>query len=302
MSINSLDFQSKLTGELDKALAATSVTGFMSDNVMRQKFVGAKNVLIPDLDMQGLGAYDRDTGFARGSVTVDQKTYTLTQDRARTFSIDREDMDETGIANLAGQVMGEFVRTKVVPEVDAYTLSKICEVAKAENNLITLGADETIETDCVKLINNAINSINEITGYEEEVVVFVNPTVYSALMNTPELSRQLMISDFAKGEISTKVQKLNNAAIIPVPSNRMKTAYSFLNDSEGGFLASEDAEDIGILALPKKAASLVKKTEKIRIFNPDQNVDMDAYKFDYRLYYDAFVKNSVKSTIFAYIY
>ena len=302
MSINSLDFQSKLTGELDKALAASSVTGFMADNVMRQKFVGAKNVLIPDLDMQGLGAYDRDTGFAKGSVTVDQKTYTLSQDRARTFSIDREDMDETGIANLAGQVMGEFVRTKVVPEVDAYTLSKICSIATENGNTVSLESGEDISTDCVKLINKVVNSINEITGYEEEVVVFVNPTVYEALMNTPELSRQLMISDFAKGEVNTKVQKLNNAAIIPVPTLRMKTDYTYLNDGEGGFTPSEDAKDIGILALPKKAASMVKKTEKIRVFNPDQNTQMDAYKFDYRLYYDTFVKSSVKNTIFTYTY
>lgn len=302
MAINSLDFQTKLTGELDKALSAVSVTGFMADNIMRQKFVGAKNVLIPDLEMQGLSMYDRDTGFNRGSVTVDQKTYTLSQDRARTFSIDREDMDETGVANLAGQIMGEFVRTKVVPEVDAYTLSKICAVALENGNTVSLEDGETIEENCVKLINKTINSINEITGYEEEVVVFVNPTVYAALMNTPELSRQLMISDFSKGEISTKVQKLNNAAIIPVPTARMKTIYNFLSEGDGGFVEGEDAQNIGILALPKKAASLVKKTEKIRVFNPDQNTAMDAYKFDYRLYYDAFVKNSVKNTIFAYVY
>ncbi len=302
MAINSLDFQSRLTGELDKALVAAAVTGFMADNVMRQSFVGARTVLIPDLDMQGLGKYDRDTGFSRGSVTVDQKTYTLSQDRARTFSIDREDMDETGIANLAGQVMGEFVRTKVVPEVDAYTLSTICKVATTEQNTLTLGSGETIDKNCVKLINSAINSINEITGYEEEVVVFVNPTVYEALMNTSELSRQLMITDFAKGEISTKVQKLNNAAIIPVPDARMKSSYTYLDDEDGGFTPAEGAKSIGVLALPKKAGSLVKKTEKIRIFSPDQNVDMDAYKFDYRIYYDAFVKNSVKDTVFTYVY
>jgi hypothetical protein len=264
--------------------------------------VGAKTVIIPDVDFEGLSDYDRDTGYTKGAITVSNTSYTMAMDRARSLQIDREDMDETGIANLAGQIMGEFVRTKVVPEVDAYTLSKICEVAVENGNTISLEEGENMEENCVKLINNAINSINEITGYEEEVVVFVNPKVYSALMNTPELSRQLMISDFSKGEVSTKVQKLNNASIIPVPTARMKTVYEFLNEGEGGFVAADDAQDIGILALPKKAASLIKKTEKIRVFNPDQNTAMDAYKFDYRLYYDTFVKNSVKNTIFAYVY
>ncbi len=100
-----------------------SVTGFMADNVFRSKFVGAKTVLIPTLEMSGLGDYDRDKGFATGALTLTHDSYTLTQDRARTFHLDSEDEDETGIANLAGQVMGEFVRTQVVPEMDAYILS-----------------------------------------------------------------------------------------------------------------------------------------------------------------------------------
>lgn len=300
--INSLDFQSKLTGELDKAIVAKSVTGFMTDNVMRQKFVGARNVLIPDLEMQGLGAYDRDTGFARGSITVDQKTYTLSKDRARTFSIDREDMDEMGIASLAGQVMGEFVRTKVVPEVDAYALSTLCATATTQEHLLSLGKDETISANCYKLITTAVNNINNITGYEEDVVVFCNPTVYNALMNTAELSRTITTSDFKKGEITTQVKRINNAVIIPVPDARMKTEYTYLTNGNGGFAPTETAKSIGILAMPKKAGSLIKKTEKIRIFNPDQNIDMDAYKFDYRLYYDVFVKNSAKNTIYAYVY
>ena len=58
-TINSLEFQSKLTGELDKALVQSAQTSFFADNAMRSKFVGARTVLIPDVDMQGLGNYDR---------------------------------------------------------------------------------------------------------------------------------------------------------------------------------------------------------------------------------------------------
>lgn len=52
--------------------------------------------------------------------------------------------------------------------------------------------------------------------------------------------------------------------------------------------------------MPRKAGILVKKTEKIRTFTPDKNQEMDAYKFDYRLYYDAFVKTSMKKAIYVY--
>ena len=62
------------------------------------------------------------------------------------------------------------------------------------------------------------------------------------------------------------------------------------------------AKKIGILVLPKRAASLVKKSERIRTFTPEQNQKADAYLFQYRLYYDLFVKNSLKSTIYTYTY
>ena len=101
-TINTIDFESKLTNELDKAIVQKSVTSFMADNSFRQKFVGARTVLVPDVDFSGLGDYDRDGGFTTGAVNVNQESYQLTQDRARSFSIDREDMDETGIAGLAG--------------------------------------------------------------------------------------------------------------------------------------------------------------------------------------------------------
>ena len=50
----------------------------------------------------------------------------------------------------------------------------------------------------------------------------------------------------------------------------------------------------------KSRDRVVKKTEKVRIFEPDKNLRADAWKFDYRLYYDLFVKKSLQDTIYAY--
>ena len=54
--------------------------------------------------------------------------------------------------------------------------------------------------------------------------------------------------------------------------------------------------------LPRRAASLVKKTEQVRTFDPAHNPSADAWKFDYRLYYDLFIKNSMASAIYTYVY
>lgn len=301
MPINSLETAKRYTSELDKVLMQKSAVGFMADNAFRAKFVGAQTVIIPDVDFVGLTDYKRDEGFTRGAVTVSNTSYTLSKDRQRSFQIDREDLDETGVANLAGQVLGEFVRTKVVPEVDAYVLSKLFGLAASttfdgiENfkaNNTKEYADATAYADLV----DTINAVYGEAGYDSELVAFVDSILYSKLMTSTEISRQLVVSDFKQGEINLKVKSLNGVAIIPVPDNRMKTDYTF---SDNGFVPTDKAKSIRALVMPKKAASLVKKSETMRIFTPDKNLDADAYKFDYRLYYDAFVKKSNLKTIHA---
>lgn len=300
MSINNIAFATKFATELDTLLVQKSQAAILEDKGMAAKFVGAHEVKLPVIGFAGLGDYDKETGFAKGAVSVTQQVFTLTQDRARSFSIDREDMDETGIANLAGSVMSEFVRTKVAPEVDAYTFSTIATKANGAGQTVALGDGETLVKNVYGLIANAIGKVNDATGFTgEDIILYVNPTVYAALMATPEIHRHLRVDEFKHGEISTKVQKIDNATIIPVSDNRMKTAYNFGND---GFEVAGGAESVGIIAMPKNAAMLVKKTEKIRTFSPDVNQTADAYKFDYRLYYDVLVKDSMKGTIYTYTY
>lgn len=306
-TINSLEFQSKLTGELDKALVQEAQTSFFADNALRSKFVGARTVLIPDVDMQGLGNYDRDDGFVTGALTVSSESYTMAMDRGRSFQLDREDNDETGIANLAGQVMGEFVRTRVVPELDAYVLSKLATLANTKSQTVT----GTVASQIYKMITEAINKVQAVAGYSEPLVCFVDSTVWGALMNTTEVARQINVGEFKKGAVNTKVKYLNDVPIIPVSDDRMKTAYTFydgvtnaesVDQTVGGFVPATGAKKIGILVLPKRAASLVKKSERIRTFTPEQNQKADAYLFQYRIYYDLFVKKSLTGTVYTYTY
>jgi len=103
------------------------------------------------------------------------------------------------------------------------------------------------------------------------------------------------------------VKSLNGVAVLPTPDSRMKTAYVF-NDGvtggqvDGGFTPADQAKNIGLLVMPKRAASLIKKTEKVRAFDPAHNLNADAWKFDYRVYYDLFIRNSMENSIYAYVY
>lgn len=293
MSINSIENAIKYSTELDKMFAQKSATGFFADNALATKFVGAKTVIIPDVDFQGLADYDRDTGFTKGAITVSNTSYTMAMDRARSLQIDREDMDETGIANLAGKILGEYVRTKVVPECDAYVLSKLAGLAVTRANTIDGDVKKPFEALC-----KLINEVQSVVGYDEELVAFIDSYMFAALQNSSEISKLITVSDFKQGEVSLKVKSINGVAIIPVVSERMRTAYSF---GTNGFKPAANSREIYMLVTPKSGAHLVKKTENMRIFTPEQNIDADAYKFDYRIYYDVFVNKSGLDSIWAWV-
>ena len=296
MAINSIENAVKYSTELDKMFAQKSATGFFSDNALATKFVGAKTVIIPDVDFQGLADYDRDTGYTKGAITVSNTSYTMAMDRARSLQIDREDMDETGIANLAGKILGEYVRTKVVPECDAYVLSKLGGLAMGRSNVINGEIENPYKALC-----QLINEVQSVVGYDEELVAFVDGYMFAALQNSAEISKMITVSDFKQGDISLKVKSINGVSIIPVVSERMKTAYTFNGGDLGGFKPLSNAREIYMLVLPKTAAHLVKKTENMRIFTPEQNIDADAYKFDYRIYYDLFVNKSALDSVWAWV-
>lgn len=304
MAINTLAMSKKMTETLDKAVVQKAVTGFFADNVLSAQFVGAKSVLIPTMSMDGLGDYDRDEGFSVGGVTVTQDTYTLSMDRGRSFQIDRMDNDET-VVDVAGQLSGEFLRTKVVPELDAYVLSALAAKAKEKNQLVTT---ESLETEVYSLWQDALIAVQDATGFgEDQLVAFVDTKFWAALNKTPAITRQIVVSDFSKGGVSTQVKTLDGVTLLPVSSARMKDAFDFKDgktggQEAGGFAPATSAKSVGLILCPKKIGGLVKKTEKTRVFSPDQYQKADAWKIDYRLYYDFFIMKSHENQVYAYLY
>jgi hypothetical protein len=144
-----------------------------------------------------------------------------------------------------------------------------------------------------------IQKVQSVVGYDEELVAFVDSIMYAQLQNSEEFARQITVSNFKQGDIDLKVNSFNGVTIIPVVNERMKTAYNFASSEAGGFTPAENAREVMALVCPKKGAHLVKKTENMRIFTPEQNLDADAYKFDYRIYYDVFVKESGLDAVWA---
>ncbi|MEE1053738.1 MAG: hypothetical protein U0L33_05325 [Acutalibacteraceae bacterium] len=289
---NVFEHANKYANELDRMIVQESKTGFLADGKFKARFTGARTVNMPQIDFDGLGDYDRETGYSKGGTNFNYTAYTLEQERSKQLVIDAQDADESGMSSLTGKVVGEYTRTKVNPEIDAYVLSKLYGVAKEKGNVTAFNSEKaaSVMLDC-------INKAEAASGYtNEQMVAFVDPVMYAALMTSNELQRSITVSDFEQGNADLKVKNLNGCAIIPVAADRMRTKYVF---NDAGFAAASDAESIKAIVMPKSAASLVKKVDKVDIFTPDIVQDMDAYKINFRLYYDCFVTENKKGLIFA---
>lgn len=98
--------------EIYKEASLTSILDGASE--LARQGSNANELIIPKLDMQGLGDYSRNSGYASGDVTLTNETVKCNFDRGRMFNVDYlDDLETAGIA--FGRLSGEFIRTKVVP-------------------------------------------------------------------------------------------------------------------------------------------------------------------------------------------
>ena len=292
MAINTLQYSQQFQTVLDAQMLAGATSAFMEANAGQVKYDGGDTVYIPEVSMQGLAKYDRDEGFNQGSVTLKFNPYKMTQDRGRTFQLDSMDVNETNFVATAGTVMGEFQRTQVIPEIDAYRYSKISALATAENKGTT-GFTPTVATILEKL-EAEITEIQDVVGEEEGLIIVMSTKLRTILNNADKFNRYLNVAEFKNGSVNTTVKSFNDIPILGVPSARMKTAYVFndgktANQQAGGFKADTGAKDINWIIMPQRAPIAVSKTDKVRIFTPELNQKADAWKIDYRKYHDLWI-------------
>lgn len=292
MPINTLQYSQQFQTVLDAQMLAGATSAFMEANAGQVKYDGGDTVHIPEISMQGLAKYDRDEGFNRGSVTLKFTPYKMTQDRGRTFSLDAMDVNETNFVATAGTVMGEFQRTQVIPEIDAYRYSKIAALATAKNR--TTAAFTPTAANILEKLEADITEIQDVIGEDEGLVIVMSTKLRTILNNADKFNKYLDVTQFRAGAIDTKVKSFNEIPILGVPSARMKTAYVFAdgktaNQQAGGFKADTTAKDINWIIMPQRAPIAVSKTDKVRVFDPDTNQSGDAWKIDYRKYHDLWI-------------
>ncbi len=300
MAINTLEAAKIYQRALDKQILVGATSGWMEANASQVKYTGGDTVRMPEISTNGLAKYDRDNGFVQGSVTLTYREYTLTQDRGRTFQLDAMDVDESNFLATAGNVMAEFQRLQVIPEIDAYRYSKIAALATAASRVSE--AYTPAKATILDKLDADLDAITDVVGDGAGLVIIMPKAVQTVLSNADGIEKHLDVSAFAAGTVNTKVQTYNEIPIITVPSARMKSAYVF-NDgttsgqTAGGFVADAEAKAINWIIIPRTTPIAVSKTDKVRIFQPDVNQKADAWKIDYRKFHDLWIPNAKMNTL-----
>lgn len=306
---NVIAYASIFQKKLDKQMTAKLTSGWMEANAGQVIYNGGNEVKIPHLTLDGLADYNRKgtSGFVAGDVTFKYQTKTMRKDRGRSFQFDAHDVDETNFVLTVGNVLSTFQTVRVVEEVDAYRYSMLARellIANAANGTTVKGITDGTnkgtglavgivtpnytpgkDTIYAKLKAD-LAAIRDIVG-DIPLVISMTATNVSLLEQADEISRQLNVGDFAKGEVMTRVKMFDGVPIVEVPSGRFKTEFNFKAD--GGFEKSTAGIDINWMITPQIAPIAISKTDKVRIFTPDTNQNADAWKVDYRKYHDVWI-------------
>lgn len=184
----------------------------------------------------------------------------------------------------------------MTPEVDAYAFAKIAGttgIQKATAADITPGT-----TDVPGLIDTATKAMNEAEVPEEGRILFVSETAYEGL--------KMKIARFTEnGErsIYNGIEVYNEMRVIRVPQTRFYTAITQYDGTTsgqevGGYVGTSGAYPINFLMVHPSAVLKVMKHVLPRIFTPDINQSADAWKFDYRCYWDTFVYDNKVSGVY----
>lgn len=249
--------------------SATSILDADADTVR----MGAKagEFLIPKMSMDGLADYSRSSGYVKGDVTITYETKSCNYDRGRKFSVDAMDNEETaGIA--FGKLASEFIRTKVVPEMDAFRFAKY---ARATGILSAAEATPTAGTAVLTALQTAVNAQDEAEVNVDGKILYITPTLLTLAKNVDTTKSKAILDRFEK--------------IITVPQTRFYTAIDMKdgtssNETAGGYAGATGGYKINFMIINRDAVIQFGKHTVNKVITPEENQTDDGYMFFYRAY------------------
>ncbi|MBE6468944.1 MAG: hypothetical protein E7001_03050 [Coriobacteriaceae bacterium] len=287
-------YVTKFTAKLDQIIERETLTADLNMNGdLLGEFADSGEIKVAKLSMDGLANYDRAKGFVPGNVSTDWETFKLRHDRAREFEVDAID-DEERAAVLSANLMAEFERTKVIPEVDAVRFATI-----ATNAGGTAAAKVATPAEALKALLAGEQAVED-AGADLSQCVLYCTSAFKGLIRQAQPYRLDQGAD-PNGSFKT----FDEMKLVTVPSARFQTKFDLLDgttsgQNAGGFKPAADAKAIDFLIVHPSAVAAIQRHEKLRYFAPDANQSKDAHLWQYRLYHDLLVYEAKKPLIYAH--
>ena len=292
---NSIALAAKFQPILDEIYKNASLTARMDSMTKPVDFGGANEVKIFKTSMVGMGTYSRATGYPAGDVTGTWETVQLTAERGRAFTIDRMDNEET-LGMAFGTLAGEFIRTQVVPEVDAYRFNKF---ASASGISAATPAALTTAAGVLAAVDVAAGALDTDEVPVEGRLLFIASPL-ARLLNDA-ITRVLA----NEGSADRRLKQLDEMTIIPVPQKRFYKGITLdagATSSAGGFSKTvSTGRDINFLLMHPSAREQATKLAALKIFSPEENQTLDGWLIQYRLYHDAWVYDNKVDGIYLHL-
>ena len=267
---------------LDEAYKLASITAMLDGpNELVQEGANANEILIPKMTMSGLADYNKQTGYVAGDVTLEYETKKCDYDRGRMFTVDAMDNIET--AGLAfSRLSGEFLRTRVVPELDTWRLAKYANYALADNRIAGEIADGKAGIVAIRAGKTAIKNAEAKT---ETCILYISTTLKGMIEDLDTTASKKVMEGWA--------------GIQEVPSSRFFDKVTLTAGGAGGYTTT-GGKAIDFLIVDKNAVIQNQKHVVSKIITPEQNQDADAWKFGYRTVGIAEAKDNKKVAIYVH--
>ena len=264
---------------LDEVYKEASLTAVLdSAPELAQPGASAEELVIPLMEMSGLADYSRASGYVQGDVTLTHQTVKCNFDRGRMFTVDALDDAETaGIA--FGRLSGEFIRTRVVPELDAFRLSRYASFSGVHSVAQAL----TTGGDVVDALRACVTYMDDREVPYDGRILFILPGLRGLVEDLDTTKSRAVLSRFSQ--------------VISVPQTRM---YTGITQTDSGFQKAAQAKDLSFLCVHPSAVIQFQKHLAPKIISPEMNPDADAWKFGYRSVGIASVYRSKTDGIYAH--
>ena len=214
--MNNISLFKKYVDLLDEVYKLGSCTNILDGSTALVKAgANANEIIIPKISTEGLADYSRNSGYISRNTTFTNETVTFNYDRGGKFSVDAMDNEET--AGLAfGSLAADFVRTKTVPELDAFRFATYAAEPMISSASGNLASGEAVLAALV----SAQNTLDEDEVSPEGRYLFITPTLYNLAQNVDTYKSKAVFDSFA--------------SVTKVPQSRFYTAIDMLDGTSEG--------------------------------------------------------------------